>query len=133
MSMKEKAPASAATLTGAAETGAASRQATTSIKNDTTPAAERQTFRVADLLLTGEENALPMKHLRAVTNLSSREIRAMIQRERLSGTPICANNRSGYFLPKTDQERFCCVKSMRHRAGEILKSAAAIEQGGDGV
>ena len=129
----KKAPASAATLTGAVENGSVCETAQPSTKDSIISAGDSQTFRVADLLLVGEEHALPMKHLRSVTGRPSRELRAMIQRERLEGTPICANNRSGYFLPETDQERSRCVKSMRHRASEILKSAAAIEQGGDGV
>ena len=68
-------------------------QATTSTNDSIISAAGRQ-FQIADLLLHGEENALPMKHLKELTKLDSRAIRLMIQFERLSGTPICANNRN---------------------------------------
>lgn len=128
MSETKKAPASAATLTGAAETGAASRQATTSTKNDTTSPPRGQTFHIADLLLTGEENALPMRHLRSVTDLSSREIRVMIQQERLEGAAICSNNATGYYIAADNRELRRFVKSMRHRSAEIARVADAVER-----
>ncbi|MBD5152260.1 MAG: hypothetical protein HDT16_07185 [Oscillibacter sp.] len=112
----------------AVETGAASRQATTSTKNDTTSPPGGQIFHIADLLLIGEENALPMKHLRSVTDLSSREIRAMIQQERLDGVPICANNLTGYYLAADNVERQRFVNSMRHRSAEIARVADAVER-----
>lgn len=40
---------------------------------------------------------------------------------------VLSNNRDGYYLPSTPQERAACVCSMRHRAGEILAAAKAIE------
>ena len=54
----------------------------------------------------------------------------MIHAERLHGTPILANNRSGYYLPANTSERARCVSSMRHRAGEIERAADAIERSG---
>ena len=51
-----------------------------------------------------------------------------IERERREGRPILADNATGYYLPATKYERAACVRSMRHRAGEIMKSAQAIEQ-----
>ena len=127
---KKSAPASAATLTGAVENGTSSQTAHASINDSIISAAGRQ-FQIADLLLHGEENALPMKHLKELTGMDSRTIRLMIQQERLSGTPICANNKTGYYLPGSDLERAECVKSMRHRSAEIARTADAIEQGGD--
>lgn len=111
------------------ENGSIYEMAQPSTKNDTTFPAERQPLlRIADLLLHGEQNALPMKHLKELTKLDSRTIRLMIHAERLSGTPICANNRSGYYLPESERERMECVKSMRHRSAEIARTADAIEQ-----
>lgn len=115
------------------ENGPVSQTAHASTTNDTTPAAERQPLQISDLLLHGEQNALPMKYLKELTGLDSRTIRLMIQQERLSGTPICANNKTGYYLPGSDQERSECVKSMRHRSAEIARTADAIERGGDGA
>lgn len=115
------------------ESGTNHHESPVSTKNDTTGGAGRQLPKISDLLLRGEKNALPMKYLKELTGLDSRTIRLMIQQERLSGTPICANNRSGYYLPGSDLERVQCVKSMRHRSAEIARTADAIERGGDGA
>lgn len=71
---------------------------------------------------------MTLSDLHRLTGKDKRVIRAEIQQERLSGTPILSDNLSGYFLPANEDERERCVKSLRHRAGEILKSAAAIER-----
>ena len=55
-------------------------------------------------------------------------VRLMIEQERRSGTPICTDNLTGYYLPATEEEKAACVRSMRHRAREIMKTARAIEQ-----
>ena len=115
------------------ENGPVSQTAHASANNDTTDGAGRQLFRVSDLLHPGAENAIPRRELMTLTGLSDRELRLMIQKERLSGTPICANNKTGYYLPGSDQERAECVKSMRHRSAEIARTADAIERGGDGA
>ena len=86
-------------------------------------------MKISDLLLLGEENAVPLQNLEKVTGLDQRKIRRLIQAERLRGTPILANNSTGYFLPASDAERECCVSSMRHRAEEIKRAADAIENG----
>lgn len=112
----------------AVETGTPCKMTTASTKNHTTPASENQPFRISDFLLQGEQNALPLRYLKSVTGMKGREIRRLIQAERLSGTPICANNRSGYYLPGSDLEREQCVKSMRHRSAEIARTADAIEE-----
>ena len=84
--------------------------------------------KITDLLLPGRENAIPRRDLEAITGLDGRDIRRMIERERRAGTPICADSSTGYYLPATDEERSACVRSMRHRAGEILRTAQAIEE-----
>ena len=126
MSTKEKAPISAATLTGAAETAAFGRAA---ISYDylTTTVAGRQR-RVSDFLSRGRENAVPLRHLKKLLEVDGRTVRLMIERERRAGIPICADNATGYYLPSTADEKDACVRSMRHRAGEIMKTARAIER-----
>ena len=126
MNAKEKAPTSAATLTEAAETAAFGRAA---ISYDylTTTVAGRQR-RVSDFLSRGRENAVPLRHLKKLLELDGRTVRLMIERERRAGIPICADNATGYYLPSTADEKAACVRSMRHRAGEIMKTARAIEQ-----
>ena len=123
----KKAPTSAATLTGAVETEAASRQPTTSTHDSITSAGNRQPFRIADFLHSGAGNAISRRDLMALTGMSDRELRLMIQAERRQGCPILSDNVHGYFLPGDSAERDRCVRSLRRRAEEILETAVAIE------
>ena len=126
MKTKEKAPTSAATLAEAAAEMTACR-ASIPISNCTTAAADRQR-KVSDFLSHGRANAVPLRHLKQIMKADGRTVRLMIQQERLSGIPICADNQTGYYLPATEEERTTCVHSMRHRAEEIMKTARAIER-----
>ena len=126
MNTKEKAPTSAATLTGAAAEMTACR-ASIPISDCTTAAAGRQR-KVSELLNRGRENAVPLRHLKKLMETDGRTVRLMIQQERLSGMPICADNLTGYYLPANEEEKSACVRSMRHRAAEIMRTARAIEQ-----
>lgn len=87
-------------------------------------------LRVSDLLGHGQAAAVPLRYLVEITGWSGREIRRRIERERREGTPILCDNKAGYFLPASEQEVTDCVKSLRRRAGEIMKTARAIEQAG---
>lgn len=90
------------------------------------PAGQRS---IADLLGVGRENAITRRDLERITGLDGRSVRLLIERERRAGTPILADNASGYYLPASDYERAECVRSLRHRAGEILTTARAVERG----
>lgn len=92
-----------------------------------TPTPPGQGLHIADLLSHGQENAIPLRELKNLLHLDGRTVRLMIRAERLSGTPILSDNRTGYFLPGNDHERVRCVRSMRRRAAEIVKAADAIE------
>lgn len=116
---------------GQDKVGATAWQAGASPCNDTTVKPPGQGFRVADLLLRGQENALPLKHLKGLLHADGRTVRRQIEVERRRGIPILSNCRDGYFLPDSDSEKAQCVRSMRGRAAEILKTAAAIEAGGN--
>ena len=85
---------------------------------------------VSSLLLEGRNNALHLADLVRLTGWPERDVRKAIQRERQRGSPILSDNKSGYFLPGNEQERTLCVRSLRHRAHEILRAAACIERGG---
>lgn len=87
-------------------------------------------MRIADLLSHGQQNAVPLRDLASMTGLDGRAVRLMIQAERLSGVPILADNSTGYYLPDSEGERERFVRSMRHRAGEIMRAAEAIEKAG---
>ena len=77
--------------------------------------------------MEGQENGLHLQDLVRITGWTEREVRQQIHRERRRHIPILSNNRDGYFLPGNPQERAYCVRSLRHRAGEILAAAKAIE------
>ena len=106
---------------------AAFGEATISCNHSTTAAAGRQR-KASEFLSHGRENAVPLRHLKKLLEVDGRTVRLMIERERRAGTPICADNATGYFLPSTADEKAACVRSMRHRAREIMKTARAIEQ-----
>lgn len=103
------------------ETSPSTAQSTTAA-----PAGQRS---IADLLGVGRENAITRRDLERITGLDGRSVRLLIERERRAGTPILADNASGYYLPASDYERAECVRSLRHRAGEILTTARAVERG----
>jgi len=84
-------------------------------------------MRVADLLSYGQENAVPLRQLVALTNTDGRTIREKIAAERLTGVPILSDNSTGYFLPGNKGERERFVRSMRNRAREIERAADAVE------
>ena len=127
MSAKENAPTGAATSAGAkmeAETG----QTTTSTKNDTTPAADNQPFRVASLLLHGAENGVTLPNLESMTGWDGRTVRRQIERERRAGALIINNNQHGYFLTDDPAEAQRFAHSMLHRSREIARTARAVER-----
>lgn len=83
---------------------------------------------IASLLMTGSVNGLHLQDLVRLTGEDQRTVRKMIHEERRQGVPILSDNASGYFLPGSQQEREACVRSLRHRAKEILAAARAIEK-----
>lgn len=126
MTDKRKSRLLVAQETGQAETAAFSG-AVISCNHSITDGAERQPGFIAGLLSRGAENGMTLSDLHRLTGKDKRVIRAEIQQERLSGTPILSDNLSGYFLPANEDERERCIKSLRHRASEIFRTAAAIE------
>ena len=85
---------------------------------------------IAPLVPVGSSRAVCLRRLAEMAGLSERETRRAIQRERLRGIPICSDNLTGYYLAADDAEREQFVKSMRHRARQILRAARAVEKGG---
>ena len=84
---------------------------------------------ISKFLLAGAGQGLHLRDLVRITHLSEREVRQMIQAERLRGIPILSNNQDGYFLPGDEAERADFVRSMRHRADELHRAAEAVERG----
>lgn len=85
---------------------------------------------VAKLLSCGQRNATPRRELEKMTGWNGRMVRLVIERERRHGVPILSDNANGYYLPGNSAERAQFVRSMRNRAAEILKTAAAVEDSG---
>ena len=129
MTSKEKVPASAATLTGAAETGTTEQVASLSTTNNSTKSGKNPEGGIASLLMAGAENGQQLQALGRITGQTEREIRQQIHRERRQGIPILSNSKDGYYLPGNEYEKAECVRQMRGRAREILAAAAGIERG----
>lgn len=125
MNKNEKTRPGAGTPERATET-AAFGEATISCNHSTTAAGRQR--KASEFLSHGRENAVPLRHLKKLLEVDGRTVRLMIQQERLAGTPICADNLTGYYLPSNEAEKTAFVRSMRHRAGEIMRTARAIEQ-----
>lgn len=112
----------------AVESGAVCKAATTSTNNSIISAADSQTFRVADLLSPGAENAISRLDLMALTGLRDRELRRQIEVERRQGVPILSDNINGYWLSDDPAEIKKFSRSMRRRAAEIRLTAMRVEQ-----
>lgn len=131
MSTKKNARPDVGASERAKESGRASRQGHVSASQSTTPAPQGQALKISCLLSHGAENGVTLRHLEKLTDLPGREVRRQIERERRRGTPILSDNMSGYFLPSSEDEKARCVRSMRGRAREILRTAQAIEEAAD--
>lgn len=132
MSEKNKARLGAATPERAKDRQTYTDTATNPAYKSTTsaPAGQRS---IADLLGVGRENAITRRDLERLTGLDGRSVRLLIERERRAGTPICSDNQNGYYLPCCKSEKDAFVASMRHRAREIERVAAAVEKAGEDV
>lgn len=82
---------------------------------------------IYELLHIGTENGVTLRDLENLTKQDSRTIRKQIEAERRMGVPILADCKSGYFLSDNEGEKARCVKQMRGRAKEIMRTAEAIE------
>lgn len=127
---KKKARPAGGTARQATETGTTGQVTSTSTYNDTITCRGGQGKTISKLLLEGAQNGLHLHDLVRITGWTEREVRQQIHHERRGGAPILSDNLNGYFLPADEQERAACVRSLRHRAKEILAAADAIERGG---
>ena len=83
---------------------------------------------VYDYLGEGAANGKHLKHLAYLMDVDTRTLRVMIANERKRGIPILSDNTNGYFMPANRHERDNCVRSLRHRAKEIMAAADGIEK-----
>ena len=126
MAENKKSRPSAGTPGRQVETGTYGRAATSTTYHNTQRTG-RQPGKIERLLSHGAENAVPLQLLVKLTKLPARQVRQLIQAERLRGAQILADNQNGYFLPnsQTDVDNF--VRSMLHRAHEIARVANAVK------
>ena len=122
----EKSRPGAGTPGRQTETGTYGR-ASTSTTYHNTQRTGRQPGMIEKLLSSGAENAVPLQHLVSLTELPARQVRHLIQAERLRGAQILADNQNGYYLPKTQEDVELFYKSMLHRAAEITRVATAVK------
>lgn len=86
----------------------------------------RGQLKISDFLGKGRKNALTMRELRKFIDADSRTIRLQIEAERRSGIPILSGH-DGYWLAADPADAQMFARSMRNRAGEIIRTARAIE------
>lgn len=126
MTKEKRACPSAGTPGQAAEMGTTCRESTFSTFQSITSPPVRQ-IRIADLLPTGQENAVPLRHIKQMVDLPGREIRRQIQMEREQHVPI-VSDLHGYYLAANVREKERFVRGMKRRAAEIVKVAEAVEE-----
>ena len=85
-------------------------------------------MKVCDFLCYGSAFGMTSGELQRMTGLSDAQIRKAIHAERLEGVPILSSTETGYFLADSEQEKNTFCRSMKHRAREILKVAAAVSK-----
>ena len=130
MNDSKKGTRSSVAAPGQVEDGAGLARSSVSSSKFTTSAESRQ-IQIADYLGYGQAAAVPLRHLKELVDMPGREVRRMIQAERLRGVPILSDNINGYYLAADAQERERFIKSMRGRAAEIEAVADAVEKGAD--
>ncbi len=125
---KTKRTRSSAATAGREVEAAALNTAAAPTTNSTRSSGKRQVLMVSDFLETGEGNARSIRYLKGILHRDGRTIRALIEQERRSGTLILSDNQHGYFLAANQGEVERFVRSMKHRAYEIIETARAIEE-----
>ncbi len=89
---------------------------------------------IASILLFGQENALTAGEIAMITGLDRRKVTDRIRWERAAGAPIISNPESGFWLSDNRIEIWKCAAALHTRAGEIHRTARALEKtarGGD--
>lgn len=87
---------------------------------------------IREVLLQGEENAVPAKYLAGILGLrDTRDLTKRIAQERREGAPICATTNSdnpGYFLAGTPAEMEKYIRSLDRRLLSTQQIRAACQE-----
>ncbi len=92
---------------------------------------EAQQGSIAFFLNRGRANAISCRELETITGLPQRQITRKICAERRQGSPILSDT-SGFWIAADEDELIRCVQALHARAGEIYRTANALEQIGGG-
>lgn len=83
-------------------------------------------MKLIELIPYGRQNAISMRDLSERLNIDPRKLRALIQRERERGAPICSDwEHGGYYIPLNEFEARIYFNQQRHR----IKTARAALNG----
>lgn len=83
-------------------------------------------MKLIEYIPCGRSNAVAMRELSERLNIDPCKLRALIQREREQGAPICSDwERGGYFMPTNESEALMYYKQQKHR----IKTARAALNG----
>ena len=104
---------------------------------DTPPEAEpishkchrRKGITISDYLHEGRENGVTARTLSGLLGITGADVRELVHRERVSGVPILASTRSGYYLTEDESEKRVFCQTLRARAREIVEAADGMEAG----
>ncbi len=83
---------------------------------------------IAALLLYGRNHALTTSELSRITGKNHRELTREICAERRAGAPILSDPGAGFWLAESIDELQRCAAALHRRAGEIHRTAQALEQ-----
>ena len=80
---------------------------------------------LVELIPTGRENAVSMKDLAALMNISERGLRLLVQQAREQGAAICSDwdNNGGYYMPADEYE---AMSYLRQQKARIHSARAAL-------
>lgn len=81
---------------------------------------------IASFLGRGRSSARTCRELCKLTGLEPRQVTLRIMRERRQGAPILSDT-SGFWIADGAEEVLMCVRRLHRRAGEIHKTARALE------
>lgn len=87
---------------------------------------------IAAILPHGRADAVTTRELAALLGLSAREVTRAICRERRAGAPILSDPGAGFWLAADTGELRRCANNLHKRAGEIHKTARALEKLAEG-
>ncbi len=92
-------------------------------------------MKISDYIPAGKKNAVTIKHLKAVTGRTSREIARLIREERISGQIILTSSAGGYWLlDKTESDaieqlqRFIAYMDSKNTFSAVKSAKSALKE-----